>query len=123
MIPEARCKATLLRYMYRDHMTVARQVSVVDKEGADAYEMQNVYVNIPCHLGLQGGRLTGERTDSVYALITELHVDCAPEYDIRAGDILTVTTETGDVVVLNAARPMKYVTHQELNVRKDGDEA
>ena len=50
-------------------------------------------------------------------------MDCDPDYDILPADVLTVTTEAGEVFVLNAARAMKYITHQEINVRKDGDEA
>lgn len=123
MIPVALCKRILQERMYRDTMTVARQMPITDDEGADGYEMQDVYTDVPCHLGQYNTSLKGERTDRAYELTTELRVDCDPDYDIRPADVLTVTTEVGEVLVLNAARTMKYVTHQEINVRKDGDEA
>lgn len=123
MIPVLRCKTALLQIMYRDRMTVARQMPVTDDEGADGYKMQDIYSDIPCHLGQYNNRMAGERTDRAYELNTELRVDCDPDYDIWPADVLTVTTEAGDVFILNAARAMKYVTHQEINVRKDGDEA
>ena len=49
MIPILRCKTALLQFMYRDRMTVDRQMPVTDDEGADGYEMQNIYSDIPCH--------------------------------------------------------------------------
>lgn len=123
MIPAALCKRLLQERMYRDTMTVARQAPITDDEGADGYEMQDIYSDVPCHLGQYNNRMAGERTDRAYELNTELRVDCSPDYDIKPADVLTVTTEAGEVLVLNAARAMKYVTHQEINVRKDGDEA
>lgn len=96
---------------------------ITDDEGADGYEMQDVYTDVPCHLGQYNNRIAGERTDRAYELTTELRVDCDPQYEILPADVLTVTTEAGQVLVLNAARSVKYVTHQEINVRKDGDEA
>lgn len=122
-IPVLRCKAALQQFMYRDTMTVARQVPVIDDEGADGYEMQDVYTSVPCHLGQYNTSMKGERSDRAYELTTELRVDCDPDYDIRPADVLTVTTEAGQVFVMNAARAMKQATHQEINVRKDGDEA
>ncbi len=123
MIPAALCKRLLQEHMYRDTMTVARQMPITDDEGADGYGMQDVYTDVPCHLGQYNNRIAGERTDRAYELTTELRVDCDPQYEILPADVLTVTTESGQVFVLNAARPVKYVTHQEINVRKDGDEA
>ena len=45
--PWERCRKYLAKYMYRDKVTVTRQVAAVDEDGADTYELQDVYKDVP----------------------------------------------------------------------------
>ena len=45
--PWERCRKYLAKYMYRDKVTATRQVAAVDEDGADTYELQDVYKDVP----------------------------------------------------------------------------
>lgn len=116
-------KKILKRFMYNDLMTVSRQTASVDEEGADDYTVSDVYTDIPCHLGIYEISLTGDQTDRADKLKQSLRIDCSPEYEILANDILTVKTEAGDTFVLRAGKPFRYDTHTEINAEREGEDA
>ena len=58
-------KTLLKQYMYKDRMTVSRQIADVDEEGADDYTMKDVYTDVPCHLGIYEISMTGRRIGQI----------------------------------------------------------
>ncbi len=120
-MPYARCRAVLRQYMYNDTVTISRQVPIKDGEGADDYDVQTVYADVPCKLSQYGKALQSEERPREFWLQTDLRVCMAPEYDVQPNDILTITHDR-TTFVLNAARSFLYPTHQEISVRRE-DEA
>lgn len=116
-------KTLLKQYMYKDRMTVSRQIAAVDEEGADDYTMKDVYTDVPCHLGIYEISMTGKQTDRADEMQQRLRVDCSPEYEILASDVLTLKTEAGDTLVLRAGKPFRYATHTEINAEREGEDA
>lgn len=121
MMPWKRCKNLLYRYMYTDTVTVSRQQSIEDDEGADDYTMQTVYQDIPCHLTQYGKELQSEQNPREFYLKTDLRICLDSDYDILPNDVLTIT-HAGQTFQLNAAKAFKYPDHQEISVRRE-DEA
>lgn len=107
-------KNILADYMYKDMASVMRQISIVDEEGADDYELKEIYQDLPCKLSQVGRKnLTARQEERGFILDNELTVCLAPEYEILPNDILTVQHE-GQIFQLNAAKAFKYPTHQEI---------
>ena len=71
-------KRLLKQFMYNDRMTVSRQVASLDAEGADDYRIDEIYHEIPCHLGSYEISLTGKQSDRGDVLTQKLRIDCAP---------------------------------------------
>lgn len=120
LMPYERCRAALMRYMYLDRVTVARQMLVTDDEGADSFAMGYAYTDIPCKLSQYGKELQSEQRDREYWLRADLRICLEPSYDIRPGDVLIITHEE-QVFTLYAAQAFKYPTHQEISVRRDSE--
>lgn len=111
-------KNILADYMYKDTACVTRQMGIVDEEGADDYELKEIYRDIPCKLSQSGRKnLTARKEDRSFILDNELTVCLAPEYEILPNDILTVQHE-GQIFQLNAAKAFRYPTHQEILVKR-----
>ncbi|WP_301963314.1 hypothetical protein [uncultured Megasphaera sp.] len=119
-MPYERCRAALKRYMYLDRVTISRQMPVLDDEGADSFAMTDVYTDVPCKLSQYGKELQSEQRDREYWLRADLRICLEPSYDIRPGDVLIITHEE-QVFTLYAAQAFKYLTHQEISVRRDSE--
>lgn len=117
-MPWNRCKNLLMKYMYKDRVTVYRQQSVKDDEGADDYMVQAIYQDIPCHLTQYGKELQSGQNPREFFTKTDLRICLDPKYDILPNDILTITHD-GQTFQLNAAKAFKYPTHQEISVRRE----
>ena len=117
-MPWNRCKALLSQYMYTDTVTVYRQPSVEDAEGADDYDLVAVYTDTPCHLTQYGKELQSGQLAREFFTRTDLRICLDPKYDILPNDILTITHD-GQTFQLNAAKAFKYPTHQEISVRRE----
>lgn len=113
-------RGILNRIMYKDRLTVSRQFDIVDGENADDYLIETVYKDIPCKLSQYGKDPAGERRDREYAISADLRVCLDPKYNILPNDIMEVTHQ-GQTFLLNAAKPFKYPTHQEISVRRDSE--
>lgn len=111
------CKAALAKWMYKDTVTVKRQVEAKDDDGADCYQVEAVYENLPCKLSQYGKELAAHETDRDYRLTEDLRVCLAPEYDILPNDIVEVH-HRGQTFVMYASKAFKYATHQEISVRR-----
>ncbi len=107
--------------MYADYVTVYRQQSVKDDEGADDYSVQAVYQNIPCHLTQYGKELQSGQNPREFFTKVDLRICLDPGYDILPNDVLVIT-HVGQSFTLNAAQAFKYPDHQEISVRRE-DEA
>ena len=105
--------------MYRDTVTVTRQVPCLDDEGADDYEMKDVYTDIPCKLS-QASKPTMEKTDSTVVIGKDWRLYLALAYEIQANDVIKVTHE-GVTYLFNTATPFKYPTHQEVTLSRKDD--
>lgn len=111
----------LNKYMYHDKVSVYRQIYTTDEEGADDYEVQEIYSQIPCKLSQDGKAFTSQNTDRQVDITTELKLFLNLEYDILPNDILKVF-RNGQEFLLNAVKSFKYKSHQEVNVKRK-DEA
>lgn len=117
-MPWKRCKGLLTKYMYTDTVTVYRQSSIEDEEGADDYTLQAVYQDIPCHLTQYGKELQSGQNPREFFTKTDLRICLDPAYDIQPNDVLTIT-HAGQTFQLNAAKAFKYQAHQEISVRRE----
>jgi hypothetical protein len=104
--------------MYTDTVTVYRQSSIEDEEGADDYTLQAVYQDIPCHLTQYGKELQSGQNPREFFTKTDLRICLDPAYDIQPNDVLTIT-HAGQTFQLNAAKAFKYQAHQEISVRRE----
>lgn len=116
-------KRLLKQFMYNDCMTVSRQVASLDAEGADDYRIDEIYHEIPCHLGIYAISLTGKQSDRGDVLTQKLRIDCDPQYDIRPNDILVIQTAAEQQFLLRAGKALNYPTHKEINAEREGEEA
>lgn len=116
-------KRLLKQFMYNDRMTVSRQVSSVDAEGADGYRSDKIYNEVPCHLGIYEISLTGKQSDRSDRLTQRLRIDCDPQYDVQPNDILVIQTASGQQFLLRAGKAFDYPTHKEINAEREGEEA
>ena len=115
--PWSRCRKLLARYMYKDRVTVTRQVNAVDEDGADTYELQDVYKDVPCKLSQYGKELQSGQEARAFTMKNDLRLCVDPDIKILPNDILTVTHE-GQTIQLNAAQPFHYPDHVEISVRR-----
>ncbi len=115
--PWERCRKYLAKYMYSDKVTVTRQVAAVDKDGADTYELQDVYKDVPCKLSQYGKELQSGQEARAFTMSNDLRLCVDPDIKILPNDILTITHE-GDQFQLNAAKPFPYPDHVEISVRR-----
>ena len=116
-------KRLLKQFMYNDRMTVSRQVASVDAEGADDYRIDEIYHEVPCHLGIYEISLTGKQSDRGDILTQKLRIDCDPQYDVESNDILVIQTASGQQFLLRAGKAFDYSTHKEINAEREGEEA
>lgn len=114
-------QSLLRRFMYHDTATVMRQMATVDDEGADDYDVQVIYEDIPCKLSQYGKDISTAVTDRQADISMDFRLTCDPSYDIKPNDIIRVQHE-GQEFLLNAAMPFKYKTHLEISLRRK-DEA
>lgn len=115
--PWERCRKLLARYMYKDRVTVTRQVNAVDEDGADIYELQDVYKDIPCKLSQYGKELQSGQEARAFHMSNDLRLCVDSDIKIFPNDILTITHE-GQQFQLNAAMPFSYPDHVEISVRR-----
>lgn len=115
--PWERCRKYLAKYMYRDKVTVTRQEAAVDEDGADTYELQDVYKDVPCKLSQYGKELQSGQEARAFTMSNDLRLCVDPDIKILPNDILTITHE-GDQFQLNAAKPFPYPDHVEISVRR-----
>ena len=115
--PWPRCRKLLARYMYKDRVTVSRQVNAVDKDGADIYNLQDVYKDVPCKLSQYGKELQSGQEARAFHMSNDLRLCVDPDIKILPNDILTITHE-GQQFQLNAAMPFPYPDHVEISVRR-----
>lgn len=106
--------------MYKDRVSISRQIPCTDEEGADDYEVQKIYTDIPCKLSQYKEAPQGDRTDRNYNIVTDLRLCLAPEYDVLPNDILDIT-HAGKIIQVNAVECFKYPTHQEISVHGEDD--
>lgn len=112
----------LSAYVYRDKVTVKRQIGITDDIGADVYDIVEVYTDIPCRLGQQGTTgMNGGESDRAFSITDHLRLSVSSELEILPNDILTVTTGQGQVFTMRAQEPFKYITHQEVPLIKVGE--
>lgn len=105
----------LNEYMRNDRVTISREMEVKDSIGADVYENVNVAEDVPCHLSQNSQKsLTISSGGGIAQTSAELRLYTAPDVDIQAGDILTVTTAGNQVFLLEASRKFVYPTHLEV---------
>lgn len=115
--PWERCRKYLAKYMYRDKVTVTRQVAAVDEDGADTYELQDVYKDVPCKLSQCGKELQSGQEARAFHMSNDLRLCVDPDIKILPNDILTITHE-GQQFQLNAAMPFPYPDHVEISARR-----
>uniref|UniRef100_UPI00402A6165 hypothetical protein n=1 Tax=Veillonella magna TaxID=464322 RepID=UPI00402A6165 len=122
MIDTANYRRYFADYCWKDSATVSRAGDGYDDIGALAYEDKIIYENVPCHLAIQSANaLTATDTPRALTTATEMVLCLSPDYDIIAGDTVTVTTHTGQGYELFAAHGFKYGTPQEVRLIKEGD--
>ena len=114
-------KGLLGQFMYLDKLTVIRQTGCTDDDGADDYELKEIYKDIPCKLSQYGKEIESHQEDRAYVIKTDLRVCISPEYVILSNDVMKVTHQ-GQIFTMNAAQAFVYPTHQEISVRRK-DEA
>ncbi|MCI5709277.1 hypothetical protein [Veillonella caviae] len=111
----------LAKFMYKDRCTISRQIETIDDIGADVFAMVDVYSDVPCKVGQIGQTsMSGVETDSVFALKNHLRLSLPIEYDILPNDIVTIYHK-GQTFVMRTDTPFKYMSHQEVNLIKEGD--
>ena len=115
-------KKLVSKTMYRDKVTVLRQMSTLDDEGADVYDLQEVYSDVPCKLSQYGKDISSEQTDRGMNMITDLRLCCNPDLEILPNDVLFISNSMQEFN-LRAGKAFKYPTHQEISVRREGEEA
>lgn len=112
----------LSAYVYKDKVTVKRQIGITDDIGADVYDIVDVYTDVPCRLGQQGtSGMNGGESDRAFSITDHLRLSVSSELEILPSDILTVTTGQGQVLTMRAQEPFKYITHQEVPLIKVGE--
>ena len=112
----------LSAYVYKDKVTVKRQIGITDDIGADVYDIVDVYTDVPCRLGQQGtSGMNGGESDRAFSITDHLRLSVSSELEILPSDILTVTTGQGQVYTMRAQEPFKYITHQEVPLIKVGE--
>ena len=112
----------LSAYVYKDKVTVKRQIGITDDIGADVYDIVDVYTDVPCRLGQQGTNgMNGGEADRAFNITDHLRLSVSSELEILPSDILTVTTGQGQVFTMRAQEPFKYITHQEVPLIKVGE--
>lgn len=108
-------------YMYQDKVSIFRQISAVDEQGADDYIVQEIYTDIPCKLSQDNKSFVSAATDRQIDIAIELKLFVDSKYEILPNDILKVL-HNGQEFLLNAIKSFKYQSHQEVTVKRK-DEA
>lgn len=108
-------------YMYQDKVSIFRQISAVDEQGADDYVIQEIYIDIPCKLSQDNKSFVSAATDRQIDIAIELKLFVDSKYEILPNDILKVL-HNGQEFLLNAIKSFKYQSHQEVTVKRK-DEA
>lgn len=108
-------EAAILAATYRDRMQVTRSSRVKD-EGTHEMESRDVavYDNVPCALSTSGSSAPSrDGGNNRYTASDSYVIFAAPGIFCRAGDMVTVTTEAGQVYTGRAGRSMGYASHTE----------
>lgn len=122
MLPSPTQLSNLLNmYMYQDKVSIFRQISAVDEQGADDYIVQEIYTDIPCKLSQDNKSFVSAATDRQIDIAIELKLFVDSKYEILPNDILKVL-HNGQEFLLNAIKSFKYQSHQEVTVKRK-DEA
>lgn len=105
------------KMMYTDRMTVYRQVSIIDEQGADDFALRPVYENIPCRLA-QSQKARLNIGEGAAESIQQMKIFTMPELTVLANDVVEVC-RMGQIYRMCAALPFRYPTHQEIPVDVD----
>lgn len=118
MLPSPTQLSNLLNmYMYQDKVSIFRQISAVDEQGADDYIVQEIYTDIPCKLSQDNKSFVSAATDRQIDIAIELKLFVDSKYEILPNDILKVL-HNGQEFLLNAIKSFKYQSHQEVTVKR-----
>lgn len=108
-------EAKILAATYRDRMTVTRSSRIKD-EGTHEMEARDVtvYDGVPCALSPSGSSAPSKDSgNNRYTASDTYTIFAAPGIFCRAGDMVTVTTEAGQVYTGRTGRSMGYASHTE----------
>lgn len=115
-------EAKILASTYHDRMTVTRRNHVKNEKTHETEPRETViYTNEPCALSLGGNNppekdsANNRRTvSSSYTIFSLPGVWC------RAGDIMEVVTQEGQVYRGQTGRSMRYASHSETPLKVEG---
>ncbi|EGT5271466.1 hypothetical protein KWL13_007470 [Clostridioides difficile] len=108
-------EADILALTYFCKMTIRRCVSIKNEETGVTDFNENVVIteDVPC--GLNGNIPNIIDTDMTSS-ISAFELYCRPEVDLRVGDILDITLESGNVETFIASKPFPHLSHLQTNL-------
>jgi len=105
----------LAEMMYKDFITVKRDnVEIVKANGATGFTEQTIYTAVRCQL-YKKPSMNAEQGD-VNDLNYEAKIFLEPEYVVKAGDLLDVTTKAGTAEEYRSGVPLFFDDHIEVPV-------
>ncbi|MDR1805959.1 MAG: hypothetical protein LBQ80_04210 [Clostridium sp.] len=114
--------ANILATLYTDRMTVQRAAEDID-ENVTQNDLQAVasLTDVPCRISYKTIDVPIE-TETGEQIQRQVQVFCSPDFDLRAGDFLTLTRRIGDeerqTITGYAGAPAHYSGHAELIVEQ-----
>lgn len=104
---------------YTDRATIKRTDHYVTSDGETRSQSDLlIYENVPCRIS-QKSLPTNLQTETVNDVFYEIKLFISPEYEIRQGDIITVTRGASTNVYV-AGEPFLYADHQEVSLQRKG---
>ena len=127
-VRELLAKATkATAYMYDREATVTRNVTVVKPNGAETEQLETIYDAIPCRISYPQTSTANAAQGDVNTVAYDAKMFCSPEYELKAGDTITVDNKwreweapTTFRFADGADESRVYVTHQEVLLRRGG---
>lgn len=101
----------ILNFLYVDTASVYRTIEIIE-DGITHPSRVLVAENVPCQLDTVDSVARGEEA---YQMSAQYIVYFKPDADIKTGDELHITSESGDEYILYAGMPKTYVgSHKEV---------
>ena len=109
--------ANILQSQYKHTATIKRNVETETAYGetiannVDDDDNVPIYTDIKCYCSQQQSKISQGITNNIDYTVKLFTM---PNYDIKTGDVITVTFENNQQRTYKTGEPLLYLTHQEI---------